>query len=504
MLKSIKYFFYIFSVLAISQNAHAFDLKALTDKIQKDVGGKLNIPQTNSGSNPLGGMLKGLNQNKGSTMMNTTGQSMSGTSSNTKLAQGMCEPRVPQTIKNLPKGNVALVEKDFGKSRNEIIKILNSIPSSSNDPYVSSLNTFNGAFETKEIEILFNSFLKKKSIDDLASIRAIADMKPGFNNNKKQIKADALFAYGIVHYYLRDTGGKKNLGIQYISQAAKGPDNIGALTVYGAWQFYGLNVKQNIQSGNMNALTGYQRADDKKRKLNTDGPFKGLNAFKWAETVFFEIAADNRNPYKQQYQSQLADARRMNKQVMAELAKSKKNDPKSGWWPFVIEQQNRQHAILDALGENLGLGEQLSELKAQYAVLASKVAADNKLVERMVIINEEMNLRVQKALNETKKVDEQGKIQIANLAHDNEVLLLRNSNLMFSLASSLMSGGGFGGSGFYELTRTIGIAGKTEKVACEVYSGVKSYASRTKITLPKPVTSENTKFRSKFRKKRKS
>jgi len=504
MLKSIKYFFYIFSVLAISQNAHAFDLKALTDKIQKDVGGKLNIPQTNSGSNPLGGMLKGLNQNKGSTMMNTTGQSMSGTSSNTKLAQGMCEPRVPQTIKNLPKGNVALVEKDFGKSRNEIIKILNSIPSSSNDPYVSSLNTFNGAFETKEIEILFNSFLKKKSIDDLAAIRAIADMKPGFNNNKKQIKADALFAYGIVHYYLRDTGGKKNLGIQYISQAAKGPDNIGALTVYGAWQFYGLNVKQNIQSGNMNALTGYQRADDKKRKLNTDGPFKGLNAFKWAETVFFEIAADNRNPYKQQYQSQLADARRMNKQVMAELAKSKKNDPKSGWWPFVIEQQNRQHAILDALGENLGLGEQLSELKAQYAVLASKVAADNKLVERMVIINEEMNLRVQKALNETKKVDEQGKIQIANLAHDNEVLLLRNSNLMFSLASSLMSGGGFGGSGFYELTRTIGIAGKTEKVACEVYSGVKSYASRTKITLPKPVTSENTKFRSKFRKKRKS
>jgi hypothetical protein len=504
MLKYIKYFFYILSVLAISQNTHAFDLKALTDKIQKDVGGKLNLPQTNSGSNPLGGMLKGLNQNKGSTMMNTTGQSMSGTSSNTKLAQGMCESSVPQTIKNLPKANVSLVEKDFGKSRNEIIKILNSIPSSSNDPYVSSLNTFNGAFETKEIEILFNSFLKKKSIDDLAAIRAIADMKPGFNKNKKQIKADALFAYGIVHYYLRDNGGKKNLGIQYISQATKGPDNIGALTVYGAWQFYGLNVKQNIQAGNMSALTGYQRADDKKRKLNTDGPFKGLNAFKWAETVFFEIAADNRNPYKQQYQSQLADARRMNKQVMAELAKSKKNDPKSGWWPFVIEQQNRQHAILDALGENLGLGEQLSELKAQYAVLASKVAADNKLVERMVIINEEMNLRVQKALNETKKVDEQGKIQIANLAHDNEVLLLRNSNLMFSLASSLMSGGGFGGSGFYELTRTIGIAGKTEKVACEVYSGVKSYASRTKITLPKPVTSENTKFRSKFRKKRKS
>ena len=504
MIKFIKNFFYVFLVLAISKNVYAFDLKSLTDKIQKDVGEKLKIPQTNSGSNPLGGMLKGLNQNKGSTMMTTTGQSTSGGSSNKKLAKGLCEPNIPQTIKNLPNANVNLVEKDFGKSRNEIIKILNSIPSSSNDPYVSSLNTFDGAFETKEIEILFNSFLKNKSIDDLAKIRAIVDMKAGFNKNKKQIKADAIFAYGLVHYYLRDNGGKKDLGLKYIKQATAGPDNIGALTVYGAWQFYGINVPQNIQAGNMSALTGYQRADEKKRQLNTTGPFKGLNAFKWAETVFFEIAADNRNPYKDQYQSQLARARQMNKEVMAELAKSKKNDSKSGWWPFVVAQQNRQHAILNALGENLGLGEQLSELKAQYAVLASKVASDNKLVERMVIINEEMNLRVQKALNSTKTVDQQGKIQIANLSHDNEVLILQNHNFMLSLMANMMAGGGFGGAGFYELTKIVGVAGKTEKVACEVYSGVKSYASRTSITLPKPVTTENTKFKSKFRKKRKS
>ena len=264
MIKFIKNFFYVFLVLAISKNVYAFDLKSLTDKIQKDVGEKLKIPQTNSGSNPLGGMLKGLNQNKGSTMMTTTGQSTSGGSSNKKLAKGLCEPNIPQTIKNLPNANVSLVEKDFGKSRNEIIKILNSIPSSSNDPYVSSLNTFDGAFETKEIEILFNSFLKNKSIDDLAKIRAIVDMKAGFNKNKKQIKADAIFAYGLVHYYLRDNGGKKDLGLKYIKQATAGPDNIGALTVYGAWQFYGINVPQNIQAGNMSALTGYQRADEKK------------------------------------------------------------------------------------------------------------------------------------------------------------------------------------------------------------------------------------------------
>ena len=122
----------------------------------------------------------------------------------------------------------------------------------------------------------------------------------------------------------------------------------------------------------------------------------------------------------------------------------------------------------------------------------------------MVIINEEMNLRVQKALNSTKTVDQQGKIQIANLAHDNEVLILQNHNFMLSLMANMMAGGGFGGAGFYELTQIVGVAGKTEKVACEVFSGVKSYASRTSITLPKPVTTENTKFRSKFRKKKAS
>jgi hypothetical protein len=215
------------------------------------------------------------------------------------------------------------------------------------------------------------------------------------------------------------------------------------------------------------------------------------------------MAADNRNPYKSQYASQLAQASQMNKDVMAELSRSEKNDPKSGWWPFIVAQQNRQHDILDALGENLGLGQQLSELKAQYAVLASKVATDNKLVERMVIINEEMNLRVQKALSSSKAVDKKGKDQIANLAHDNEVLILQNNNFVLSLTANMMAGGGFGGAGFYELTKITAIAGGNGKIACEVYSGVKSYASRTNITMPKPVTTENAKTRSKFRKKSK-
>ena len=108
MLKCFKYFFYIFTTLTIFQNAHAFDLKALTDKIQKDIGGKVNTPNS-GGSNPLGGLLKGLNQNNSSISTNTGNSNMSSSKGNTKLAKGICEPNIPQIVRNLPKGDVSLI-----------------------------------------------------------------------------------------------------------------------------------------------------------------------------------------------------------------------------------------------------------------------------------------------------------------------------------------------------------------------------------------------------------
>jgi hypothetical protein len=127
MLKCIKYFFYIFSVLAMSQNAHAFDLKALTDKIQKDIGSQLNVPNS-GGSNPLGGLLKGLNQNNTNNSNNISSSNMPNTKGNTKLAKGICEPNIPQIVRNLPKGDISLIEKDFCKNQNEIKKNTNFNP----------------------------------------------------------------------------------------------------------------------------------------------------------------------------------------------------------------------------------------------------------------------------------------------------------------------------------------------------------------------------------------
>ena len=62
MYKFFKSSLLLVVILGLNQNAYAFDLKSLTDKIQKE----LTVPN-NSGSNSLGGMLKSLNQKKSNT-----------------------------------------------------------------------------------------------------------------------------------------------------------------------------------------------------------------------------------------------------------------------------------------------------------------------------------------------------------------------------------------------------------------------------------------------------
>ena len=129
----------------------------------------------------------------------------------------------------------------------------------------------------------------------------------------------------------------------------------------------------------------------------------------------------------------------MKKDLEKDLANSEKYDPKGGWWPFVNQQQDRQHQIIFMLADNIGIGEQVSELKAQYRVLEGKVDTDNSLVERKVIINKEMKEKVLKAMNSRDTVDEKGKLQIANLAHDNEVLILNNDAIMIKMMAEMMA-----------------------------------------------------------------
>ena len=73
--------------------SYAFDLKSLTDKLQKDIGNKLQIPKGGNSSgnnNPLGGMLKNLNKNKGGgSALNLGNMSQASSSGNNKKTSAL-------------------------------------------------------------------------------------------------------------------------------------------------------------------------------------------------------------------------------------------------------------------------------------------------------------------------------------------------------------------------------------------------------------------------------
>ena len=491
--------------LTMSSNVFGFDLKKLQEGLNQLK------EQQNSGdnSNPLGNLMKNLqgtaksmsgqlNQNSGSGGI-VQGQKLSGntSSSNTKVAKLICEPNIPKLIKNLPGANITNLEQDFGKSSNEIKKLLSSIPNKINDPIVSSLNAFSGAFETKEIEALFSQFISKKDLNTLSQLREISGVKAGFSADKKQIKADANFAYGLIHYFYSNSGGNRNLGIQYIKNGAGSPDNIGSLVVYGAWQFYGINVPQNIMNGNKMAMDGYNRAFDKSLSVNTpQHKFHNLEKFTLGEKIFLEIAADNRNPYKNQYQNQLAQAAQIQKDIEKDFAKSAKYDRKSGWFPLIIAQQNRQHDLLSRIGDEfLGMADEFASLKAKYLTLKGKVSNDNQLIERMVMINKEMADKIKTALMQKDSADEKGKKVITNLQHDNEIMIMQNHKLGLSMVASVFSGGGLGGAGFSEMTKIGEVVGMYQNVACQVYGDIKRYAKRTNLPPLKPVEDPEAEFK---------
>ena len=64
----------------------------------------------------------------------------------------------------------------------------------------------------------------------------------------------------------------------------------------------------------------------------------------------------------------------MNKDVMSELKQSEKYDQKSGWWPAIVEQERFQFKIQYNLLTNLGMRNELVEIKARWINLEAKIS----------------------------------------------------------------------------------------------------------------------------------
>ena len=85
---------------------------------------------------------------------------------------------------------------------------------------------------------------------------------------------------------------------------------------------------------------------------------------------------------------------------------------------------------------------------------------------------------VLKAMNIRDTVDETGMLQITNLAHDNEVLILNNDAIMIKMMTETKIRAGFGDrTEFRNIVKIIAIMGQNKSIACNLYSGIKGYAA---------------------------
>ena len=496
MIKLLKLLSLSIALLSFNFSANGFDLKSLTDKLQKDLSNTLQIPKngTNSGnSNPLGSLMKNFNTSQGGSMGNMSTNSQSTGSSDIQIAKSVCNPRFDGIIKNLPKGNIASLSNDFNnKSSDQIIQTIKTSPKAP-DQFLQSLKVYDGAFETKEVEKIYSIFLSTKSLESLASLKALSEIDPGFGKDKKQIKADAAFAYGLIHYFYHKNGGNKNLGINLIRQAAGTPNNIGALTLYGAWQFYGVNVTQNVRSGNANALEAYNRAFEKNSERLVMGPFYQMKEIKYSEKVFLDIAGDNRNPFKANYQNQLAQAAQMKKDVEASFKQSGNYDQNAGWYPAMVEQQKLQFKVAIKILENLGLTDELKPLKANFAILQTEIEQNPnsvKTIEEMVIANIEIVELVKKEAARADQLDANGKKQIVKMEKNMQRLLLKNQTLTGEILVNIMIMKGFGPNTM-AIMKSADIIGRSQVTACDCYAAVNSYAARTEIQISETLTAND-------------
>ena len=127
-----------------------------------------------------------------------------------------------------------------------------------------------------------------------------------------------------------------------------------------------------------------------------------------------------------------------------------------------------------------------------HEVLKTKIAkdpTDSQTVEEMVIINQQLIDEVGKAFDSAEAVDAKGKKQIKVMAVDNELLLLKGRSLTFTLMGQIIAQGGF--NSLFETVKMVEILGQNTRISCKAYSGIKSYAKRTEIQLPKPLTNED-------------
>lgn len=486
------------SLFLTALDADASDLFSSLKKLQDTV----TQSSENGGSTGIGDLLKDLAPKTNSTKSsnndgsaNTNGTSTTSkiddvASSNSTINLICKRTAKPNIYKKLEKPNIANLEKTFGKSKNQIDKILKTELSSS-IPFLSSLELIKYGFDTQEGKELFQNFVASPNMTDF-SIMLETSKKQTFSADAKKVIADASFAFGVVNYFYANNGANIALADKFIKAAAK-QGQYGATYVEGMRWYMGDGRARKVK----NAVSWMRKSYDKASKRSSE-PLATL-----IQNDFLKIVADPNYENRDIYADLIAQSQEMKANLEAQLAV---NDPSVStlFVDDAIELTNRRAALLIELGNVFGLGNEVEAFKAALKEMDREASSASLVAEKKIKTDSFQSL-IEKQMGKVSDLDDQALARLQDLhSRNGEYVSLAHSTLFAFTAASMASGLNVESLLNMDTIKLSKALGGMKKSACDVNNGIIDFGAKTNFTITPSNAVVSEKLQRPSRKKKKS
>ena len=477
-MKYANYFCLMAFLWSFASPANAQDLGGLFKQLE-DTLNSANQGQTNQSSNSsgggaaggLGGLLNSLQKmdqsSSGSNAAPSSGAEEIATSN--KTINFICKRQVlPDIYKKLAKPNLKNLEQSFGKSTSQIASIVSTdtLPSLGVVPDMAILK---GAFESREVRLLFENFVNNRDVNDL-SIMLETSKKSSFDAKVQKIANDARFAYGIAHLFFSEAGANEDLGNKLIWEAAK-KGQLGAEYLVSLQVYHGIGRTRNIT----NAVAWAFKAQEKFKALEIKTPIREL-----VDAKVHEMISDPEYPRRELY----AQVRQIGKEAHANLMAKISADRPSVADEFLddaIELSGQRAELLIALGEILGMGGELEAYKAAYTEM-NRQANGISLVKEYKVKTDSFQRLINQQLEKSLDLDSSALARMQEVHYDNGNFVSLAHSTVFAYTATLM------GSGNMDILNKNTIfllqqLGHMRARACEVNNGMLEFSATTEMKI---------------------
>ncbi len=478
--------------VSASVNADLFkDLKKALEDVESQLAPGLSQGNQSQGNGAIGSdnVVTSPTQKSSS----SAAQSQAGSSKEKAFVERLCSPLTEASVyKKLSKPDFALIEKDFGKTRDDIEFGLKKYRPQSH-PYLIDFEIYKSGFATDAISEIFSNFARRPNVEDLAVIAATAKFK-GFDANKKKRALDAKFAYGLIHSFFVDAGGNEALGGDLIKDAAKS-NQFAARYIEGLRWYKGYGRQINLTNAATWMLPAYEIAQGQ------DGDLPRI-----IEDTFLRLVVDPNYERRDLYLDLIAEAERQREALEQTLDRNAGSSSiASVYLPKLWELTQTRSEILIDLATLAQMGSDIERFKADYNMLINQSNPSVATVSELVVRTDEFEAFLQEQENSFAALEREGQQKLQGLYGRAENLVADARSVSISFKIGMV----FGGGSFDDLLNRDALyifqeGVNAPAVACDLHRTILAYGQRTNAQLqPKQVTFSENVLPTKKKKKKK-